>query len=239
MVLDLAIHVLLFDARFLRDLERVVAAFDDMEIGPGGEPVDDRTQLVWCAEGVARALNKQHRRLDPGEMLGAQTIGPARRMQRVAEKNQACQNAGTGSGDLRGNAAAHRLAADRQPVLSEFRKLENGLYDPTITVLQPAVRIRQPASSLGIEKIEGDDVDVARRQRIGKFDHEMAGLGGAGAVAEDQGDAGPVLRSGRVNQGRHALVGGEVYAKLCRHGSIGGAFMRGRQYISTWPRRGR
>jgi len=132
---------------------------------------------------ASRALNKQHRRLDPGEMLGAQAIGSPRRVQRIAEKNQARHRTGIGSGDLRGNAAAHRLAADRQPVLFELQKVENGLDDLAITSLQSARRIRQPAASLSVEKVEGDNVDAARRQRIGKFDHEIAGLTGAGSVA--------------------------------------------------------
>ena len=42
-VLNLTVSFVLPDSRLAKDLERVVTAFDDMEIGPGGEPVDDRT----------------------------------------------------------------------------------------------------------------------------------------------------------------------------------------------------
>src|SRR5271169_3910293 len=62
-ILNSAINVLLLDPGALRNLERMVAAFDDEQVRGGLELADDRLQLGGRSEGIAGALHKQHRRL--------------------------------------------------------------------------------------------------------------------------------------------------------------------------------
>ena len=49
-----------------RHTQRMVAAFDHIKLGRWFELGDDRAQLLWSSEGVARALNEQHPRIYVG-----------------------------------------------------------------------------------------------------------------------------------------------------------------------------
>ena len=55
-----------------------------------------------------------------------------------------------------------------------------------VAVFERRTPIRKPSSLLGVEKIEGDDVDAEIRQRAGELDHERAVLAGARAVAQHE-----------------------------------------------------
>jgi len=114
MILDRAVDIVLTDADSFPNLEQVVASFDDVDIGGGVEPRNDRAQFVGGSKGVARTLNEQHRRLDVRQMLCAKTVGSPRGMQRIAEKNQTREIGDAAGSHLRGDPPAHRLAANCQ-----------------------------------------------------------------------------------------------------------------------------
>src|SRR5690348_10786934 len=100
-------------------------------------------------------------------MLGTQPFGFAGRVQRIAEKNQPSKVAGAGRSNLRGDSPAHRFAADGQMTATEPRLIANAGDHRLVASLQPAVRIGDAAPLLAVKKIEGDNVDSARRQRSG------------------------------------------------------------------------
>jgi hypothetical protein len=91
-------------------------------------------------------------------MPGPKPIGPAGRMQRVAEKHQPGQIAGTGSGDLRCDPPAHRLATDRKLIAANLRALADGLDHCPIAGFQPVVPIGYAPALLAVEKIEGERI---------------------------------------------------------------------------------
>src|SRR5579871_4453183 len=105
-------------SRTLRDMERMVPALDHVELNGRPELVDHGAQLIGRAERIARALHEQHRNLDRAEMPRALLLWPTRRVQRIAEQHET-GDVGTFRCDLRGDAAAHRLAADDDPVVRE------------------------------------------------------------------------------------------------------------------------
>src|SRR5215472_13208809 len=102
-------------------------------------------------------------------------------MQRITEENEPGYAIDAASRDLRGNAPAHRLAADRKPALSDTATYDVRNHG-AIAGLELRVRIGKAAALLGVEEIEGDRVDPARRKRVRELDHEAARLPGAGAV---------------------------------------------------------
>ena len=72
-------------------------------------------ELVRGAEGVAGAGHEQARHLEGGQVLDAQPVGPAGRVQRVADQHQAGGGQPVGDGH-RADAPAHRAAAEQDPV---------------------------------------------------------------------------------------------------------------------------
>jgi hypothetical protein len=58
---------------------------------------------------------------------------------------------------------------------------------------------------LGVEKIERDSVDTARRELAGKLHHEVTHLICAGAVTKNQGDTDRARGGGRIEQGGHMV----------------------------------
>src|SRR5476651_517561 len=125
-------------------------------------------------------------------MLVAALLRLAWRMQRVAEQHEA----GEWQLRIRGrhlcrDAPAHRLAADEERALRARQLRANRVDDRAITRLERRRAIRNLPPLLGVEKIEGDDVDAQRRQRVCEVDHERAALPGAGAMPEDEGSSYP------------------------------------------------
>ena len=104
-------------------------------------------------------------------------------------------SAGSAAATWRGDAAAHGLAADEQRPLRAVDLRADRVDDRAITRLERRRAIRNPPALLGVEEVEGDDVDAQRRQPAGEVDHEGAALAGAGAVSEDERGAGVVAAS--------------------------------------------
>ena len=161
----------------------------------------DRPQLVGRAEGVARALHEQHRKFDLRQMLRAQVFRLAGRMQRIAEKHQAAHVARTDGRDLRGDAPAHRFAADRELVA---RVRTQALDHGPIAGFELAVRIGNAAALFRVGEIERDGIDPARGKPGREAYHEIASLAGAGAVREDERNA-HVRRPSRIDERAHPL----------------------------------
>src|SRR5882672_610361 len=119
------IHYHLVDRRLrnacaLRNFERMIAAFNDIERCRQAMLLDYRANLVGSAERIARALREQHRRANLFQVLIAELVRPARRMQRIAKKNQARNAITLCCCDLRSDPSAHRLAANDQTILFEL-----------------------------------------------------------------------------------------------------------------------
>ena len=72
----------------LRPRERVVAAVDDLERGPGAHAGDERRHLIGRPERIARAVQKQHRPIERRQVRVATLRRFARWMQRIAEVDE-------------------------------------------------------------------------------------------------------------------------------------------------------
>src|SRR5215469_13743047 len=89
---------------------------------------------------------------------------------------------------------------------ARFHSFANRIDHCAPASLQPVVRIGNPAPLLAVQKIEGDHVDTARRQSVGKAHDEVAGLTGTGSVSEDQCDTCSILRGSRISYRRYASL---------------------------------
>jgi len=67
----------------------MIGCVDDVQGGTGAEFFDQGAQEFEVGESVAGALEKQHRNIHVGEMVGAFGVGAIRLMQREAEEDQA------------------------------------------------------------------------------------------------------------------------------------------------------
>src|ERR1041384_1370284 len=83
------IDVLLRDAGFLRHLERVVAAFDHVQLCRESMLLDDPPNLFFSSERIARALHEQHWSFDFRQMFITHLVQSTRRMHWIAKENQA------------------------------------------------------------------------------------------------------------------------------------------------------
>src|SRR5215469_14952332 len=90
----------------------MVAVFDHKDVSGYIQSAQDGPQLVGRAEGIARTLDKQHRRANAGKVARPQPVGTARRVQRVAQEHQARDALLARRCDLGRYASPHRLAAD-------------------------------------------------------------------------------------------------------------------------------
>src|SRR6516164_5778053 len=91
-------------------------------------------------------------------------------------------------GNLGSDPPAHRLAADHQPVAAGNSSIASGVDHGPEACFQLGVGIGNAAAVLAIEKVEGDNVDSARRQLGGERHHKSAGLACPSSMSEDQCD---------------------------------------------------
>ena len=97
---------------------------------------DGPVQPVRHRERVARALEKQHRRIDAPEMRVADALRLAGWVKGVAEKGESGGGRTVGH-DMRGDAAAHRFAAEEW--LRELCRYRLGYG--AVTGLEPRLRV--------------------------------------------------------------------------------------------------
>src|SRR5438034_11118670 len=105
----------------------MIAAFNNVKRRRQAELLDQRTDLVLSSKSIPRALREKHRRANVFKMFRAQLVGPARRMQRIAKKNQTRNAIAFRGCDLRSDPPAHRLAADHQTILLELAMIQRGV----------------------------------------------------------------------------------------------------------------
>src|SRR5207245_870595 len=97
---------------------------------------------------------------DPRQMLVATLGGFARRVQRIAEEDQAGnRQMRIRGGDLRCDASTHRLPADEEKAARAAHLRGNGIDDAAIAGFERRTAVGNPAALLGVEKIEGDEIE--------------------------------------------------------------------------------
>ncbi len=204
--LGLTLHV-------ARDLERVIAALDDVQRRGLVERRQNWLQLRGRPECIAASLHEQHRATYRRQVRIAAILVAAGRVQRIAEEHDPASGSGPAVGrDVRGNPAAHRLAADEHGAAALGL---HGLDHRGVARLERRPPIGNAPALLGIEEIERDHVDAKLREGGGERGHEAAVLSGARAVREDQ-------------RGIHARLGRFVHAR--RHGRVA---VEGDRQLST------
>ena len=113
-----------------------------------------------------------------------------------------------GGGNLRGDAAAHRLAADREPpafAAPAEAAAATGRDDAAPARFQLVIAVGKPPARFAIDEVEGDGFDAACGQRAGELHHETAALVGSGAVGEDQGNVRGIASRRRIDDRGHLL----------------------------------
>lgn len=165
----------------------MIAALDCVQREWRRDLVEDWFQLSGRAEGVAASLREQHRTADVGKMRVTKLIGPAGRMQRVAQQDDPGNgHNGVFGSDVRCDAPAHRFAANKQPLARSLDVLAYRRDDRAIACDELWKAIGDVATLFGVEKIECDDVEPALSQCAREADHERAALARPGTVREDE-----------------------------------------------------
>ena len=132
--------------------------------------------LLARAERVARALADQRRRRERGEVRGAQLLGPARRMERIAEAEQPGDPAGGVQlvRDHAGDPPAHRLAADDQrPRRAELRRRRRDTRASASRRAAAACGTPRPPAR-HVAELEARHAQPRRRQRPRRRGHRGA-----------------------------------------------------------------
>ena len=87
-------------------------------------------------------------------------------MQRISEQDEAGHGKSRISGrDVRGDPAAHRLAADEEAGSCAIDPLANRVNDCVVTGVEHRPAIRHSTVLFGVQEVEGDDVETERGQR--------------------------------------------------------------------------
>src|SRR5437870_6442391 len=144
-------------------------------------------KFVRRAEWIALALEDEYRHADARQVRGAQPIRSAGWVQRITEQHDAGDAERLGilrCREMRGDAAAHRLAADENLVASEVLARRGNRR--AVARVERRRAIRHAPFLFGVQKVEGQDVDAALREGAREIDHERALLRRAGAVREDE-----------------------------------------------------
>ena len=172
----------------LGNMERMIAPFyghdrdfplDSACMGP---------KLNGTAERVTRALHEEYRYLDPRQVLHAELLGLAGRVQWVAQAHEAGDARLAVRREVGRHAGAERLSAD------EERRQRRALAAASADVrddsphagLQHVGTVRQLAASLGVRKVEGHHQDALVRETRRHADHERVLLVGARAVGQHE-----------------------------------------------------
>jgi len=93
----------------------MVASFDDVERGGRVERPEGRSQFLGRAEGVATALDDEHRPAYRRQVRIAPFVWLPRWMQRVPKQDETGNwKLGLPGRQLRGHSPAHRLSTDEQ-----------------------------------------------------------------------------------------------------------------------------
>jgi hypothetical protein len=126
---------------------------------------------------------------------------------------------------LRGDAAAHRLAPDEEKRASRFRARPHLLDERRVARLEHGRSIRHSPPLFHVGEVEGDEIDPEGRRRAGEADDEWAVLACAGAVGEDERRPEPGRRRVVVGR-RHRLMAGDIDVEDVRNVRVGHALLR-------------
>jgi hypothetical protein len=85
---ELREHFLQAAPTSLENLERVVAAVDDVEPSARAQTLDDGLEKLEISQAIAGSLKKEHRQIDCIEVLGAIVRGLTRRVERESEEGE-------------------------------------------------------------------------------------------------------------------------------------------------------
>ena len=152
-----------------------------------GERVEDWPKFGRRPEGITLSLHDQHRHADARQMRGAQLLRLAGWMQRIAERydpRDAELLHIVGRRKMRGDAAAHRLAADEHGRPAEVTP--RGTDGGAVARLELLGPIRNAPMLFGVKEIEREDVDTPFGQPAREAGDEGALLSGASAVREHE-----------------------------------------------------
>jgi hypothetical protein len=190
------------------DLQRVIAALDDVQRRRRVQPPEHRLQLGWRTERVSLPLHDQHGPLHVAEVSVAQLVRPARRVQRIPKQHDSIDGQRPiRRGHVRRDTSAHRLATDEQMLVGARDRFARARDHLRIAHLEHRLTIGNPAALLHVGKIEREDIDAERRECLRERHHERAALSDAGAVSENQRDAEPGCSGGVGERGDRARPG--------------------------------
>ncbi|MCY1239382.1 hypothetical protein D9M72_521740 [compost metagenome] len=174
----------------------MVTAFVPVQ-GSGWPDTGDHTlQQLRRGKRVPRSLHEQHWKGEPVEVLVAQFLRLARRMQRIAEVHQPGRRHSLGHGHG-GHPAAERLAGSPHRARVRVRRgpgsgLRHGGTPGGDGKRRP---VREFPSGLAVREVEAQSGDAVVVQRVGEARHEGMLQACAGAVRKHK-CCGRLLRPG-------------------------------------------
>src|SRR5262245_1446722 len=135
-------------------------------------------------------------------MRVSRLIRTAWRMEGIPEQHEPCRRQlRILGGDVRRDAAAHRLAADEERA-GWFRQFApDRVDDAAIAGVEHRPSIRRSFSGFCVEKVERDDVETKGAEGTSEADYPRAALIRAGAVRQNQRGA-DAVRSSRIDERR-------------------------------------
>src|SRR5262249_45209038 len=132
--LHVVVHLVLGGSSSARDLEGMIAAFDDVHRGPRCKAGHHSVELGRRPERVSTALNNQHGTTAVAKVCIAAFGGPTRRVQRITEQYEAIYwKCGVDCGNVRRDPSTHRLAADEQRFPCATNPLADRANDGLVT----------------------------------------------------------------------------------------------------------
>ena len=164
----------------------MVAALDDMQRDWRRQAAECLPQQLQIAERVARAAKEEHRHTDAAEVRDPQLIRLVRRVQRITQQDQ------TGDrlphcGQVRGDAAAQRFAADHDAAGSDAFIVPDRAQHVAVTGFEHGWAIGSTPRLLRVGKIELHRHVPTTRQALMHRGQERTLHVVAGAVRQDDG----------------------------------------------------
>src|SRR5258705_7247300 len=153
-------------------------------------------------------------------------VGPARWMKLIAEQDETRDPGGAffSCSHLRSNSPAHRLSTNRDTITLQLLMFAGCVDDRNVTGFQLWFRIRHVPSLFHVNKIEGNHINTALGQSVGKQAHETTQLVRTGAMTENQSNPPSDFLRSEIHECSHAIavVDGNLFGSgfYCHRSSV-------------------
>lgn len=186
----------------------MAGCFDGEELRAGRNQREGCGHLFERAGGIAASLDKESGRAEFGEVLGAELVRFARRMERIGEQEQRLGQAWLCCGKDRGLAASIGVASQKNTLCAVAAYRFHGRAEACL-IPGCGVQGRSVGTLLAEGEIATEHGDTRGSEGLGQRGEEGSLAIGSGSVGEDEGGVGRGrVRSGFVEEAADRRVGG-------------------------------